>query len=52
LNGQGHTTRILYTTPLLTADQFVALARTVKAFADETNTHVAVVEKPEDPPSD
>ena len=52
LRGRGHAMRILITTPLLTMEPFVALAQTVKAFADETNTHLLVVEKPEDPPSD
>jgi hypothetical protein len=52
LRGQGRGRRILITTPLLTAEQFAALAGTVKAFADETTMHLLVVAEPEDPPSD
>jgi hypothetical protein len=52
LRGRGHGTRILITTPLLTAEQFVELARTVKAFAAETKTDVLVVEEPEVPTPD
>jgi hypothetical protein len=52
LRGRGHAVRTLVTTPTLTAEQFVNLARTVKAFAGETYPHVLVVEEPESGSSD
>jgi hypothetical protein len=52
LRGRGHSTRILITTPLMTAEQFAALAQAVTSFARETNTALLVVKKPEVPSSD
>lgn len=52
LRGRGHGTRILVTTPLLTAERFAELASGVKGFTRATYPDLLVVEEPEIPSSD
>jgi hypothetical protein len=52
LRGRGHFRQTLVTTPMLTLEQFLALADSVEAFARETKTDLLVVKEPEVPPSD